>query len=338
MSQKTKEFCLNPSLDTFMRANPETQEFIQLVVQNIYEKYPSLLAKMSKQGVDVLNFILCYDIATGVTPAVSAGEIEAIMVSATTNKLTKLSATKRKDLILSLRMYTECFDRVINQLLNNYYAGIKSGPMPRIGCMYEGVYGAGDEQLPSFNQKIKDVCRKLQFPIPEDSFKSDKSALAAFVKYGKKAYDTIISNTLAISIPLRLYRGIKIKKSVSFDPKSIKSNSLASFAYEMKQACYFATSYLEHGTTRDDYNFYVLDTIFPPQVKLTFPGACTLQNESEIIVCERFECDVYDSKVTSYKKPNSTRKFPKITVVKCIARMTGDLPNKLTGKLKLPSK
>lgn len=330
-SEKLKKFCKKPTSTNYLAMPKKEQQQFNIIAKLVVAK-KFKLEKNPQQIVDAV--IKNFGIFNNFIPI---EKVENEVIQAMKEKLKKMSKAKQKETVLALRMYTLCFDRVINELLNQHYKGNKVTSFPIIDCILDGEHYHSDFTANEFGTYYKDICTSLQYPrdiydlqtklwYKKTSKADDANLLAAFVKHAKAAYPYIIKGCVEFPETVRLYRGMKIEKGTPFDVNNYVNNSLSSCTSSYDLAVRFATSYFADFKTEDDYDLYIYDIYFPPGTKMISPGACALQDEHEIIICNRFTCEVVSIKSISM------RSIFRGKLVKCIAHVSS-IVDKITNTL-----
>lgn len=323
---KIKIFCQDPSATNYVDMTESQQNDFVIVSTGINNKN----IKLTDKARAIVNTVIKYYETFG--KDIEGIQIEELVIKMMKEKLKNVNENTKKQFVLSVRMYTTCFDKVINELLNQYYKGNTLSTFPIINCMEEGdFYGHFDYTAKDFGINYTNICKQLKYPIADNL--EPKKLLREFVTNSKLAYDYIYNFSVELPKAVNLFRGIKIDKSIDFDVNKVVNNSLSSCTYDFNKACYFATQYFEKGKTASDYNMYVLDILFPPGTKMISPNICTVQNEFEIIICNRYVCEVLATAEIDYK-PLEESNFTTINVIKCFAH-TSPLVKEITNNLTL---
>lgn len=329
-SKELENFCRAPSIQSYLiLSKTEKHQFYdiaKIVVQKKFklEKHQKILAASVIEYFSIFN-----NCVKGEEAATEVTELMKV-------KLKTMSKSKQKNTLIALRMYTFCFDSIINEMLNQHYKGNKVSTLPILNCIHDGDYFGRDSfTLEDFGKYYTELCESLQYPvelIESYSNNSNEKIVQTYVKAAKSAYSSILNASIILPKTVRLYRGVRIKKgSTTFDYMNYINNSLSSCTYNFEQACRFATNYFPSGTTLNDYDLYVYDIYFPPGTKMISPSICALQNEWEILICDRYTCETVAITPFDYKSPYGYGPYP-IKVIKCFATVT-PLVKKITNKI-----
>ena len=335
-SAKLKKFCKNPTVKTFANMSGSDQKQFFIIAKIVVAKKFKLEKNPQKLVDTVIKYFGIFH------DYIPHKNIENEVIQLMKDKLNKMPKDKQIKTIEALRMYTFCFDRVINELLNQHYKGNKVSSFPILECIREGdSYDRVDFTADEFGTYYKDICDSLEYPkkLLDFAYKTtyygttieeDANALTEFVSHAKAAYPYIINGCVEFPKTVRLFRGMKIEKGTPFDINNYVNNSLSSCTNSYSLAIRFATMYFSPRKSTSDYDKYVYDIYFPPGTKMISPGACALQDEHEIIICNRFTCEVVSTQSITVLDPTSMK--VKVQLVTCIAHISS-IVDKITNNL-----